>query len=445
MEKKLLLFVFLISGFSVFSQDIRRTNCDSCWNPDSLGNHRVVVKFDDSGNVAKADIEWRRRDFHPELKRIIVEDAKTHQKVLNVKTASITRELGEIYFEPLSGKGIYFIYYMPYKNEGRSNYPKGVYLNPENTASSEWLNTLENNKNIPLAKVTAIQSVNAFNSFYPMEIIATKSETEKIIKQNKNQPFLILPEDRLHSIKMKTDLPERWIEKADKSLFTDTAMKGENFAYQLGIYALEDLKNIQVHFSDLQNENGKLISSEKMSCINTTGTDYQGKPMQKTVNVEKGNVHALWCLINIPENTSPGKYTGKVIVTTDNNSAAKEITLLLVVKNEIAKNHGVDEPWKMTRLTWLNSTMAQNNTVIAPYMPLKVSGNEISLLGRKVILDESGLPAQIETFFTPEMTGYQKEANNLLTEAIHFHFTKRSDKKNISFQKGGVKFTLQQP
>jgi len=445
MEKKLLLFVFLISGFSVFSQNITRTNCNSCWNPDSLGNHRVVVEVDNSTNIAKADVQWRRRDFVPELKRIIVEDAKTHQKVLNVKTGSINRESGEIYFEPLSGKGIYYIYYMPYKNEGRSNYPKGVYLAPENTASTNWLNSVSDAKNIPVAKVNEIQSINAFNSFYPMEIIATKSEIEKIIKQNKNQPFLIFPEDRLHSIRMKTDLPERWIENGNKTLFTDTAMKGENFAYQLGIYALEDLKNITVHFSDLQNENGNSIPSKNISCLNIEGTDYEGNPMQKNVNVANGNVQPLWCLINIPANASAGKYTGKVIVTSDNNSVAKEITLLLIVKNETAKNHGVNEPWKMTRLTWLNSTMAQQNTVIAPYTPLKVSGNEISLLGRKVMLDESGLPAQIQTFFTPEMTGYQKEANSLLTEAIHFHFTKKSDNKDVSFRKGGVKFSLQQP
>jgi len=445
MKKNLLFFIFLLTGFTAFSQNIKRINCDSCWNPDTLGNHRVVVAFDGEGNIAKTDIEWRRRDFHPELKCIIVVDAKTHQKVLNVKTASINRETGEIYFEPVSGKGIYYIYYMPYKNEGRSNYPKGVYLGPENTASADWLNSIGNDKNIPLAKVNEIQSINAFNSFYPMEIIATKSETEKIIKQNKNQPFLIFPEDRLHSIRMKTDLPQRWIEKGLSNSFIDTAMKGENFAYQLGIYALEDIKNIAVHFSGLKNENGKIISAKNMSCLNTAGTDYEGKPMQKTVDVEKGNVQPLWCLVDVPENTLAGKYTGKVIVTTGSSSIAKEITLLLVVKNKTAKNHGVNEPWNMTRLTWLNSTMAQENTVIAPYIPLKVLGNEISLLGRKVMLDNSGLPSQIQTFFTPEMTGYQTEPNNLLTEAIHFHFTKKSDKKNISFKKGSVKFTMQQP
>ncbi len=445
MKKIHILFISLFAGFSAFSQNIPRTNCDSCWNPDSLGNHRVVVEFDGTGNVAKTDIEWRRRDFHPELKRIIVEDAETHQKVLNVKTFALDRESGEIAFEPVSGKGIYYVYYMPYKNEGRSNYPKGIYLKPENTASEDWLHSLKDAKNIATAKVTEFQSINAFNSFDPMEIIATKSETEQLIKQNKNQPFLIFPEDRLHSIRMKNNLPKRWIEKGMKTSFTDTAMKGENFAYQLGIYALKDLKNITVHFSDLKNDNGKIISAKNMSCLNTGGTDYEGKPMQKTVNVEKENVQPLWCMIDVPENTLAGKYTGKVIVTTENSSVAKEITLVLFIKNETAKNHGVNQPWKMTRLTWLNSTMAQNNTVIAPYTSLKVSGNTISLLGRKVILDNSGLPEQIETFFTPEMTGYQTEPNNLLTEGMHFHFTKKSDKKNILFKKGGVKFTMQQP
>ncbi len=445
MKKKWPLFILLLISFSAHSQNIAYTNCDSCWNPDSLGNHRVVVQFDGAGDVAKAVIEWRRRDFHPELKGVIIEDAKTRQKVMNIKTFVLDRESGEIYFEPVSGKGIYYIYYMPYKNEGRSNYPKGIYQKPENTASVEWVAAIEKNKNIPVAKVKEIQSINAFNSFYPMEIIATKKETKQLINQNKNQPFVIFPEDRLHSIRMKNDLPKRWIEKGIKTSFTDTAIKGENFAYQLGIYALQDLKNITVLFSDLKNQNGKIISAKNMSCLNTDGTDYEGKPMKKTVEVEKGNVQPLWCLINIPENISPGKYSGKVRVIASNNSSSKEINITLVVTNEIAKNHGADEPWKMTRLTWLNSTMAQDNTVIAPYTALKVSGKEISLLGRKVMLDNSGLPAQIQTFFTAEMTGYQNEPNNLLTEAIHFHFTKKSDKKNISFKKGGIKYTLQQP
>ena len=445
MKNKSLLFILLLTGFTAFAQDIPRTNCNDCWNPDSLGNHRAVIEFVGNGKIAKAIIPWRRRDVDPQDKRIIVEDAKTQQKVLNVKSDTLNRESGEIYFEPVSGSGTYYVYYMPYKNEGRSNYPKGVYLKPENTASGEWLSSIGNDKNISLAKVKEFQSIDAFNSFYPMEIIATKNETDQLALKSQNVAFLIFPESRLYSIRMVNDLPQRWIENKPQNSFSDTAMRGENSAYQLGIYALQNIDNIKVRFSNLRNNKGKMISSKNMSCLNTDGVDYTGKPMHPIVNINQGKVQALWCMVDVPENTSPGKYSGKIIVYSDNVSPGKEINIELVVKNETAKNHGVNEPWKMTRLEWLNSTLAQDNTVIAPYTPLEISGNTISLLGRKVELNKDGFPKQIQTFFTPEMTGYQSQPNNLLEEGIHFHFTKKDDSKDIQWKNNGVKFTLQKP
>lgn len=92
MKIKLILSIFLLTGFSAFSQDIPRANCNDCWNPDSLGNHRAVVEVSSIGKIAKVIIPWRRRDYHPDLKRIIVEDAKTHAKVLNVKAFVLDRQ-----------------------------------------------------------------------------------------------------------------------------------------------------------------------------------------------------------------------------------------------------------------------------------------------------------------------------------------------------------------
>jgi hypothetical protein len=444
MKKQLFTFLSLFFFTSLAAQKIPYTVCNNCWNPDSLGNHRAVLEYDGSTKVAKAVIEWRRRDAHPELKRIIVEDAATHQKVMNVKTGEINKVFGNVYFEPISGKGTYYVYYMPYKNEGRSNYPKGVYLQPENTASSAWLSLFEE-KNMSPATVKEFQSIDSFNMFYPMEVIAAPEETDRLIMESNQKDFLIFPEDRMHSIRMKYDLPERWIEKGIAHTFSDTAMKGENFAYQLGIFALQDIKNIRLHFSDLKSSNGKIISAKNISCLNTDGTDYAGKPLHEVVDIPKGNVQALWCLVDVPQNIPSGKYTGTVKVTDDNNTEEKEISITLFVSNAVAKANGVNEPWKMTRLKWLNSTMAQDNTVIAPYTPLKVSGNTISLSGRKVLLDNDGLPEQIQTFFTPEMTGYQSQPNNLLAEGIHFHFTKKSDGKDIDLKKKGVQFTMKQP
>ena len=77
------------------------------------------MEFKGTGNVAKANIPWRKRDYHPELKRIIVQDAKTGKKVMDIKSGTLNREHGEIAFEPVSGSGVFYVYYMPYKNGGR--------------------------------------------------------------------------------------------------------------------------------------------------------------------------------------------------------------------------------------------------------------------------------------------------------------------------------------
>ncbi|HZY39043.1 MAG TPA: glycoside hydrolase domain-containing protein [Mucilaginibacter sp.] len=444
MKRKLLTILLLLAGIMAYAQDIPYTNCPKCWLPDSLGNHRVVLEFNGTGTIAKAIIPWRRRDNDPQNKRIIIEDATTHQKVSNVKPGTINREYGEVFFEPASGKGTYYVYYMPYKNEGRSNYPRGVYLKPENTASADWLKTTDGNNNIQTATVKEFQSIDEFNSFYPMETIATKDETNRLIEKHKGEQFLVFPEDRLNSIRMVNDLPKRWIDRGPQDSFTGEASRGENFAFQLGVYALQNLEDVKVTFSDLTAMSGKTITAVNIFCINTKGIGYDGLPLAKTVSVAAGTVQALWCGIDVPKDATPGTYSGKATVIVK-GAPAKEIRLSITVNNTLLADGGVNEPWKMTRLKWLNSTMAQHNTVIAPYTPLIVKENTVSLLGRKVELNKDGFPKQIQTFFTPEMTGYLKLPNDLLTEPIHFHFTKTADGKNMTLRSQGVHFTKTEP
>src|SRR5690606_4575743 len=63
---------------------------------------------------------------------------------------------------------------------------------------------------------------------------------------------------------------------------------------------------------------------------------------------------------------------------------------------------------------WLNSTLAQANTVIEEYTPLAVNDKNISLSGRMLELSADGLPRKIQTFFTPEMTSVGATANEIL-------------------------------
>ena len=63
----------------------------------------------------------------------------TNQRILNVQTLSMKSENAKICFEPLAGKGNYYEYFMPYKNDGRNNYPRGKYFGPDTRASATWL------------------------------------------------------------------------------------------------------------------------------------------------------------------------------------------------------------------------------------------------------------------------------------------------------------------
>ncbi|MDQ8012591.1 MAG: DUF6067 family protein [Flavobacterium nitrogenifigens] len=434
LSRILIMCLFTIS-ISLTAQ-IKYSDGNDSWNPNQLGNHRAVIAFSGTGNVAKTTIEWRRRDTNPELKKIIVQDA-SGKEIQNIKTENINRENGTIFFEPISGKGTYYVYYMPYVDEGTANYPKGIYQKPEDKADAKWLSNIKANLK-DNAAVTEIQSVNAFNSFYPMEVIATASETSALVAKNSGNSFLVFPEDREHSIKLKSDLPQRWIQKGVQNSFSDTAMKGEYLAFQLGVYALEDLKNIKVTFTNLVSTTGATIEAKDINCINTDGTRYDGTPFTNTVSASKGKIQAMWCGIDVPQTAAAGTYNGKAIVIADGKS--KEINLQIIVSNEVTKNGGIDSPEKMTRLKWLNSTLAQENTVIAPYTPLTVNNSEISLLGRKLIVAPNGFPAQIQTFFTPEMTSVTTKANDVLSSPIDFHFVDASGKE-VQWKNSGVKFT----
>jgi hypothetical protein len=431
------LCLFIMTG-ALHAQELKYTDGNNSWNPDLYGNHRAVVQFSGSGTVAKTIIEWRRRDENPEQKRIIIQDAKTGKDILNVKSENINRELGTVLFEPVSGKGTYYVYYLPYIDEKDSNYPKGVYAAPINTANADWLAKVKTDLKVNCS-VSEIQSINAFNSFYPMEVIATAVETQNRIAQNRGKAFLVFPEDRTNSIRMQKDLPKRWIDKGVQNTFSDTALRGEYLAFQLGIYALQDLSNVKVTFSDLKNADGKSIAAKNISCINTDGVKYDGTVFSNTVHVSKGKVQAMWCGIDVPESTVAGDFVGEVLVSS--GGATQAVALHLVIKEGVTHNGGIDEPEKMTRLKWLNSTMAQENTVIAPYTPLEVKETEISLLGRKVFLGKNGLPAQIQTFFTPEMTSIGTKANDILAAPAQFHVLDNAGKEINNWKNTSFKFT----
>lgn len=413
------LFVCLVFPFFLHAQTIAYHIGNQNWDPDKLGNQRAVVTVNGESKVAEVTVPWRCRKVTPE-QQVIVMDARTGQRINNVVVSNMSRYQGTVDFEPVSGSGMYYIYFLSYELKKPVNYPNAVYNKMTKTASADWESSVASSPKAAV-KIDYIESYNALNSFYPMEVIATEAETANVIKHADKKPYLIFPETRLNPIKMNTDLPLRWIGKENKLILSDTANRGEHFSYQLGIYAFaKPLTNVKVVFSALKDGKGDVIPVSVMSCLNTDGTNAEGHPLKKMVDVEQGHIQAMWCLVNIPAGAAAGNYSGTATVMVK-GLPAQTVKIQLLVNSKILKDGGVIEPWKQTRLTWLNSTMAQHNDVIKPYTPLKVQGSSISLLGRKLTLGANGFPQQISTYFTEEMTSIGTKPNNVLAQPFQFN------------------------
>lgn len=437
------MVLWLITGIhaSTLAQLAQYRNGNNSWEPDSLGNIRAVINVPEAASCAMVRIPWRRHD-DPQGKDIIVVDAKSNKKIENYKLTDVSRESGTVYFEPRSGAGRYYIYFMPYQVKGRPNYPNVVYLDRAAGSPASWTPPPGKSQ---MAMLQYIESINAFNSVFPMEVVANTKEVHNLLVKHRGDKYLVFPEDRTYPIRMKNNLPQRWITTHNNGTFSGKALRGEHYSYQLGIYAVSDeMKNVGITFSSLKTTNGHEIPASAFSCLNTSGTRYDGSPFTAKVNIPAGQVQAIWCLANIPQSATAGLYTGTVKIRAD-NAAEKIIRISISIGKELAADGNISQPQLQTRLHWLNSTLAQKNEVIAPYIPLEIANKTISLLGRKLELNASGFPQQIQTFFSQEMTSLQDSANNLLGENIHFHIVNAKNNKDIPFTTGNFRFTEKTP
>jgi len=406
------------------------------WDPETFGNHRALVRVPDKADAVWAHIPWRRRDPNPEKKRIIVVDAKTQARVKFIYAADIQREYGDIVFQPSTAPGDYFVYYMPYERAlSWGSYPDYVYPGFELLLSSgdkftylTWLGRFGLTadrlakkpwRSLPQAVATEIQAVNEFNSFYPMEVIATAAETRDLIDRHPDAAFLLFPEDRAFPIKMKNDLPSRWIGTGVRDTFQSRALRGEYFAFQIGLYAARaDLAGVDVVFGDLRSPGtGAKIPASAADSFNTGGVDVRGQKFKKDLAVQKGTVQPLWIGIQVPPGIAPGAYEGEVAVQAKGWKAQK-VKVLLDVQPDEATDAGDGDPSRYSRLRWLNSTIAIDDEPVAPYTPLKVVGRTISCLGRTVVLAETGLPGRLQSLFAPEVTHLIGTARDILSQPV---------------------------
>ena len=372
------------------------------WKP-SLGNHRAMLYVNKPGGAVRLNLLWRLHDQQPNEKRFLIISAATGDTVGNVYRISVNNEHCDIAFGPVTKAGKYYFYYMPFKPDPDPGYYRFGYLSPIKP-NQNWVN--ENHladkrllNKLSRASCLQLQARTDFDSFYPMEIIPTASEKENFLAKHPAD-FLLFPENRRFPIRMRDNIPYKWVKEGMKKAFKGTADRNEYYTFQVGIYAVRsDIDSVQVNFSDLRGP--QIISSNKLTCFNTGGIDSHGRPFTKRVDVAKGDVQALWMGIDISSKIRPGIYRGSVTI-----SALKEkpqtIPIQIHITDKYLADRGDDEPWRCSRLRWLNSAIGISDKPTAPYTPIKYLGdNQFLLSGKKVTLSSSNrLPTSIEAWGT---------------------------------------------
>ena len=369
------------------------------WPEAGRGNHRALVRVEQPAEAVWAHIEWRRRDREPEKKDIRVYDAATGQRVTNVVPATVTREAGDIVFQPATVPGNYEVYYLPY-NPGTGNFDDaGTYFAREDTADAPWRtrNGLTAEKLVagawralPRAQLVEIQARGEFHRMDPMEVIATEAETAELLGRYPNRAYLPFPEDRKYPIRMSDDLPLKWTKQGPSDVFRGEAQPGEYYAFQIGVCAArKPIKDLAIRFTDLAGEGGKAIPGSALTCFNLGGTDWLRRPMKRTFDVAEGQVRALWMGVDLPSDAS-GTYRGEVRVRPEGDEESV-VKVELKVAGPALADRGDSELWRMARLRWLNSTLGIDDEVIPPFTRLEVKGDVIRCLGREVRFGSTGL------------------------------------------------------
>jgi hypothetical protein len=277
----------------------------------------------------------------------------------------------------------------------------------------------------------------------PENNLSTSTALEKYGTILKNRTFLLIPELRENPIKWFDSIPEKRLKEGFlPKLFNLTAQPGEYYVYQIGFWALRsDVSDISVVFSDLKNKDRKIIPVGRMTCFNKGGINFRGEKFIKEVSVPAGRVQTLWMGIDL-NSIEKGTYEGSVLISCGNEKQV--VPLQLNVTGEVVADYGYNEGKRLSRLNWLNSTVGSDDSITKGYLPVKLEGNKVSVLGRTLQIAENGLPSSIISYFTHSNQSLSEKGEPLINSPFRFVIEK-GDGKTIMLQPGSLKILSKSP
>jgi hypothetical protein len=358
-------------------------------------------------------------------------DAATGKRLSNVAIVSVTPACGEIVFQPATAPGKYYVYYLPASRTGTGYFPEVVYDRIQETSDKAWRSRAglaagplqqEAWRKLPRAQFVSLEAIDAYDEFTSMDEIATPEEIGRLLSADPRADYLLFSENREHPIRMSNNLPKRWVGVRSGDCFEGKTCRGEFYAFQVGVFAARRaLEDVSIVIGDLRprSPSARSIPASAIRCFNQGGIASGGQPFRKRVAVDKGKVAALWFGVQIPTDAEPGCYDG-VIRVGPKGEPGKRVALRLEIDKEVLSDAGDSQPWRHSRLRWLDSKIAADDEPVASFTPLEIQGKKIGFLGRDLELDADGLPGSIRSYFAPEVTHLGPEGRPLLAGPIRF-------------------------
>lgn len=385
------------------------------WDSSVYGNHRIVVRVEESADAVRVKLPWRRRDDPNTVGTLVL--APSGRRILNVLRTAFTPADTTLVFEPLEGPGDYYAHYLPYGHVGGRHYPQDAYLAARVTAHPEWRHRTgiavrfsggpegpqADLSGIPEVRAVRYEAASAIDSFAPMGFAATEIELVALRNRHPGMPFALIPERREYAFGRGPFLPAPWAGATPFAAFEGTARRGEYFTFQVAVHAFVEIDVTDVHIRELPFH---------ATCLNTQGRSWRGYETRREVPVAAGHTQSLWIGVAVPEDAVPGMYPASVRISAGCHE--RDIPLMLTVEEELAEDHGDGEPQHLSRLAWLDSALAEDEEVVAPFEPVQVEGNRLTVLGRVVELGENGLPARIASTFNSAVTRTDAAPRELL-------------------------------
>ncbi len=133
-----------------------------------------------------------------------------------------------------------------------------------------------------------------------------------------------------------------------------------------------------------------------VSCINTDIVDKYGRKSSNTVKLKANTIQPLFFTV---QKTDECAEFENAVITMNTEKESREFTVCFELADIPVVNNGYNDLWRLSRLNWLNSSLAIDETLVKPFVSPALSDDCLAILGREISLGDNGLPQQVYSKF----------------------------------------------